>query len=249
VYDIQKGARLPEEGWQPRVETEAAFGREEALIKWLVEGYFPGNPGSRFVSATELRRMAKTSVAAAVSRGTLAAAADDLLGQWARTGNYPPTFARAGNEYFSLADMFQMLASALAGWQRAGVLPESVRLAHIYGPLEMTEEEGPREGTVTVSSVTRVAAELAGKLNNQEWKPLPDNIIPTWVTVDGVRLNAAQFLRLMAEALASPQPDARLKVRNSYMFSAVGEGFPRTRPRSDIGAAWTIKPARLGRPE
>jgi hypothetical protein len=245
AYDLVRGARLPAEGWRPQAETAAAFAREEAVVRWLVDSFLPANAGSRFVSVAELRGMTQTSVGTTVPAATLAAAARDLLDRWTRLGANPPEYAQAGSEYFSLADMFQMLATALARFDSSGAIPESVRLSPVYGPLEMTEEAGPREGSFTIAALASVAADLAPRLNDREWRPVPVNVVPSWVTVEAVRMNAAQFLRLMAEAYVQPTSDARLALRNSYMFSAIAEAFPKSRRRAEVGAVWTLKPATL----
>lgn len=249
AYDNPKSARLPEEAFRPRAEIDAAYGREEALVGWLVEEFFPANPSSRFLSCAELKRWAKSSAGNSVTRDQLAKATSDLLRQWAETGNHPPSYARADAEYFSLADMFQMLANALAGLHSGGSLAGSVPLMDVYGPIDMPEVQGPSLGSVTVASVARVSATLATALNSKTWRPVPENAVPGWVDIDGLRLNAAQFLRLMAEAFVAPMPDARLQVKTCQLVSSAGEMFPANRSRVDVGAVWTLKPARLVRAE
>jgi hypothetical protein len=244
-YENPKALVLPEEARQPRSELDAAFAREESVVKWLGEDFFPRNPGSRFVSTEDLRQMARPNANSNITRAQLASAVANLLELWNMQGNHPPSFAYGDGRYFSLADMFQMLASALAEYHRTGALPESVRLNPLYGPLEMPEDDGVASGDITVGAVARLCAELEPGLNNREWKPVPDNAVPSSVTVEGSRLNAAQFLRLMAEAYASPTSGKKLRVKTSQMFSPVGEGFPRSRLRSEVGSTWTLKPAKL----
>lgn len=171
-------------------------------------------------------------------------AANDLLGRWKEIGNHPPPYAAADGEYFSLADMFQMLAGSLARLHRGGSVPESIRLVTVYGPLEMPDDQGPSEGTVKIADLARTCSELSDRLNSQAWTPVPENAIPGRITVGGIQLNAAQFLRLMAEAIESPA-EGELKVRTCQMFSSAGQIFPTTRPRSDMGSVWTLKPVRL----
>ncbi|HEY3381781.1 MAG TPA: hypothetical protein VGK32_08435 [Vicinamibacterales bacterium] len=245
AYDNPKSAHLGQDGLQSREEIDAAFKREDAVLEWLAGSFFPANPGSRFIAMADLKHAAPTRVGASVSLEILRTAANDLLTEWSRAGNYPPFTARAGDEYFSLADMFQMLATALATWHRDGAWPPSVTLQHVYGPLEMTDDLGPLGRTVAVREVAAAASGLAEALNDQAWKPVPDNVVPTWVTVGALRLNASQFLRLMVEALAAPEPGRSLTTGMNYMFSSAAEMFPKGRPRRDVGALWTLKPARL----
>jgi hypothetical protein len=61
-------------------------------------------------------------------------------------------------------------------------------------------------------------------------------------------MNAAQFLRLMAQALVEPDPNAKVRVRMTYMYSGTAEVFPKTRAMEDTGATWTFKPAPLAAP-
>lgn len=247
VYDNPKAGRLPDEFRQPRAEMDAAFGREEATLRWLAEDFLPANPGSRFVSAASLKQMAATSLGSEVSREKLADASRYLLHEWQILGNNPPAFARAQDEFFSLADMFQMLANALAHYHQKGALPASVRLTQLYGPLDMPEESAATAtlGNVMVGSVARACAGIAPQRNADGWKPLPPNTVPPVVTVDGIRVSAAQFLQLMAEAFLSPNSSQTLQVRMSQMFSSASEMFPRTRRRSETGPTWTLKPATL----
>ncbi|MCX6631476.1 MAG: hypothetical protein NTW28_28010 [Candidatus Solibacter sp.] len=247
AYDNPKLVTLPPGTTRAKDEIDAAYGREEELMRWLVSDFFSANPGSRFISSSNLKGMAKTSVGSDVPRETLAKAVASLLAEWKITGNHPPSFGLADGEYFSLADMFQMLATSLAELDRKGSLPASVRLNPVYGPVDFDQDQGPSQGAVTVVSIARACAQLVQPLNNTAWKPFPDNFVPSRVVVDGTDLNAAQFLYLMAEAFSAPSPQNKLNVRTCQMSHGPALVFPVTRKLSEIGAMWTIKPARLRR--
>jgi len=247
AYDNPKSAHLGADGLAPRETVDAAAAREQAVLTWLAATFFADNPGSRFISIADLKGAARTSVGSPVPFEAVKAAAATFLTQWEATGNYPPIAARAGDEYLSLADMFQLLAASLAQYQRDGRWPQSVTLQRVYGPLEMTDATGPVGEKVKVGDVVASAAALADRLNSQSWKPVPDNVIPTWVTVGQTKVNAAQFLFLMADALAAPGPGRVLTTRINYMFAATADAFPKSRPRQDLGAFWTLKPAHLAR--
>ena len=237
AYDHPKSPVLPEAGMRPVQEVDAAFARDAATLEWLAGDYFPANPGSRFVSAADLRRMAATTLGSQVSRARLAELASALLEDWKVQGNHPPNFARAGGDYYSLADMFLLLSASLAEWRRTGALPDSVRLTHVYGPMQTTGEQGPPQGSVSVEAIAETCARLAPGLQNETWTPLPENVVPEWVEVGSLRLNAAQFLRLMAEAYASGDRAARLAVRTSVLFSEMAEAMPNTRGSFERGVA------------
>jgi hypothetical protein len=170
-----------------------------------------------------------------------------MLRLWG-SGTYPPSFAEVDGRYLSLADLFQVMTSALSEMHQTGKRPQSVRLAKVYGPLEITGGHGPNVGTVTAASVAKACATLADRLNDPAWKPLPNNIIPAGMTVEGIQMNAAQFLRLMAEALVAPSPETKLNVKMTYMYSEMSMVYPRSRPPVDQGATWTFKPAPMGPP-
>ena len=242
AYDNPKTPVLEPSQLRPPRETEEAFRAEEAVVGWLIDEFMRENPGSRFLSDSALMQLAKTSQESPVPAGKLREAVSNLFDQWQTNGNYPPTFASARGEYFSLADMFQMLVTAIAEYSRTGALPASAPLLPVYGPFEMTDEQGPAATTIPRSALIRACATLAPSLADQAWKPVPTNRIPGWVTVDGHRYNAAQFLRAMAETYLSPSgPD--LKMATSQMWSAAATILPSTRRRYEAGSAWTVKPA------
>ena len=247
AYDNPKNYSLPPDAVRSREQIDDAYAREEAAIRWLSEEFFAANPGSRFVSVSDLRGMAARGIASSVSRATIADAASNLLLEWKKLGA-PPAFVRGGDEYFSLAETFLLLTSALAARHRAGALPLSVNLAPIYGPLETSDEPGAAGQVLTAGAVDAACAALIERLRDTRWKPVPDNSVPHLVSIGDTRVNAAQFLRLMATALPASSPDARVRIEPASMFSTVGETFPRTRSRLEMGATWTLKPARLGAP-
>lgn len=249
AYGNPKLPRLPPEAFRDPAEIEAAFGREVASMEWLAGQFLPANPGSRWISSADLAWMAQTSNGSDVPSDKLRRATQQMLTRWKFIGNHPPEYARADGEYFSLADMFQMLVSALATRQKTGMLPDAVRLNLLHGPLEMVDDQGPSVGTLNVADIARAAAALAPVLTQQDGTPVPDNVIPAWITVDEVRLNPAQFLRLLAEMFLSPGAEERLPVKTSQTLHAPALLFPSTRGIADSGSTWTLKPARLRSPE
>jgi hypothetical protein len=244
AYDHPEAARLRPEALVDADAVTAAYAKEEALIRWLVEDFFPKNKGSRFLSSSDLRRMTPDSTGFTVSMADLKAGLSEQLKDWENTTR-PPPYMKAGVRYLSLADEFQVTADVLAELSRTGKLTSSVRVTKVYGPIEVPEDHGPNLGEVTVASVARVCADLVGRLHDQTWKPVPVNAIPSRVKIDGFDLNAAQFLRLMAEAIGSNPPQSKLKVKMTEMFSIVGEVVPKTRLPMEEGVAWTFKPAPL----
>jgi len=157
-----------------------------------------------------------------------------------------PNYAQAGGDYFSLAESFQLLAQALASADRSGSLPKQVKLTRMYGPLEIPETNmGLTVASFTVAEVMHAAAQLAPQLANDAWKVVPDNAVPASLQLSGKTVNAAQFLRLMAQACLDPTPDKILKINAVQMFSAATFMYPKNTSMPEQGSGWTFKPAPL----
>lgn len=244
AYNHPDQPAVPQDALRPAAEVDAAYAREDGVLQWLTHDFFPANTGSRFVSSSDLRKMAGPATGYNIDVPKLRSALEDTLRDWAGKPD-PPKYILADGHYLSLADMFQVMTDALAGFSRDGKLPSSVRVAPVFGPTETTKDSGPNSGEVTVASIARVCASLSAGLHDDAWRPVPRNSIPFRVTVDGIGLNAAQFLRLMAEALVTPNPAAKLQVRATSMFWGQDVTFLRTRSIRDEGASWTFKPAML----
>ena len=98
---------------------------------------------------------------------------------------------------------------------------------------------------MSIASIAKKCSEIESRLHDDTANPMPMNTVPSNVQVDGIYMNPAQFLRLMAEAIVNPSADAKLKVRMTYVFAGVAEIYPKTRSTEDVGATWTYKPAPL----
>ncbi len=244
AYDHPDQPALPATFRRPKTELEAAYANEDSLLKWLAGGFFPSEQGSRIVSSSDLARMAHSSTGFYLSMTGLRAALAEYLKTWGNDTFAPSAFQAEGH-YLSLADLFQVMTDALAVFHRSGKLPETVKVVPVYGPIRILTGHGPNEGDVTVESVASTCEKIATALHDESPGDIPKNAIPFGIEIDGMRLNAAQFLKLMARALVTPSPAEKLNVRMAYMFSAPGELYPKTRLLSDISFAWTLKPARL----
>jgi hypothetical protein len=244
AFDHPQRPKLPPDALRATLAVDAAYATEERLVKWLLEEIFPANPGSRFVSSTDLKQMTPPSTGFSVSVNGLRAALAGMLKKWGND-TFPPTYLLVDGRYLSIADMFQVMTDALAELDRKGQLPESVRVVPVYGPLQTTMSHGLNVGEVTVGSIAHVCAGIADALHDESWNPVPKNVIPPGVSIGDIRVNAAQFLRLMAAALVTPSPEAKLRVRMTYMFSGASQLFPKSRPMTEAGGTWTFKPAPL----
>jgi hypothetical protein len=222
----------------------ATYEKADASIKWMLTDYFPANPGSRFVSNADLRRMTPTNKNYSVSIDTLRASLKEALSDWG-INTYPPSYFKVGSRFLSLAEAFQVMNDALAELDRTGKLPQSILVVGVYGPIGMPGGHGPNIGEVTVASVAKQCSKIEARLHDDTANPMPANTIPAILNVDGIGVNAAQFLRLMAQALVDPTPTAKVNVRMTYMFPGTAQIFPKTRALEDTGATWTFKPAPL----
>jgi hypothetical protein len=244
AYTHPDNPKVPDEDRLSPDEVNAAYAKEETSLDWVVANIFNVAPGGRFVSNADLKRMAGEDTGFSVSVSELSASLKGELEKWG-IGTYPPSYFQVGSHYLSLAEAFQVMTDALAELSRTGKLPQSVKVVQVYGPIRMVIGHGPNLGDTTVAGVAKVCAQIAPGLHDDTGYPVPNNSVPGLLTVDGVTINAAQFLRLMAQALVDPTPDAKLKVRMTYMIAEIATVFTKTRSLEDVGATWTVKPAPL----
>lgn len=237
--------QLPAEALRNKEAVEAAFAREDELIDWLTDDFIPGHRGSHFVSNASLKKMTPPAWGYDLPMRALCSSVEQALKTWGDQPRPPKYLAVGDFQFLSLAEMFQVMADALAEESRTGKLPPTVRVAEVHGPLAMVGDVTPVLRETTVASVLRASAGLDAKLHDDAWKPVPNNVIPTRVKVDDLDLNPAQFLHLMAEALVAPSPDTKLTVKAENMFSTQDILTLRTRSARDMGVAWTYKPAPL----
>jgi hypothetical protein len=244
AYAHPDNPKLPAEDRLSEDEVNGAYAKDEASLNWVVTNIFNAKPGGRFVSSSDLKRMTPASTGYTISVDALRAAVKDELAKWGNN-TFPPSYFQVGHHYLSLAETFQVLTDALAELNRTGRLPQTVTVDRVYGPIGMPLGHGPNVGDVKVASVAKVCAQIAPGLHDDTGYPMPKNTVPPLLTVDGIGVNAAQFLRLMAQAVADPTTQAPLRVRMTYMFTEISGLFPKMRTMQDLGATWTVKPAPL----
>jgi len=236
AYEHPADPKLPADALRPAAETEAAWAKEDAVMQWLAEVYIPANAGSRFVADADLLKMAGLATGFEIATSDLRSALTDLLAKWGND-TYPTSYVRVGGHYLSLDE--------LAEFHRTGKLPQTVKTVKVYGPIRLVTGHGPNTGEVTVGELARICAELAGPLHDDSSTAVPKNAIPPLLKVNGMDLNPAQVLRLMAQAIVNPAPETSIRVRMTYMLAEAGGAFPKSRELFDDGFAWTIKPAPL----
>ena len=244
AYSHPDAPKLPMEFRAESGALSVMLAKEDAALEWLAGQYMEENPGSRFVSNADLRQMTPNSTGFPVPTELLRAALKEQLLLWGNN-TYPPSYFKVGDHYLSLAETFQVLTDALAEWNRTGSLPQSLTVAKLYGPVLMATGHGPNVGDVKIASLAKVCSEIDPALHDDSGYPVPKNMVPVALQVDGIGMNAAQFLRLMAQAVVDPKSDSELRVKMTYMFPGTAQLMPKTRAMQDTGATWTFKPAPL----
>ncbi len=247
AYAHPQSPGLPAEAVPAAKDVDAAFNSEQSAVSWLLEDFAP-NSGSRAVTSADLQHMTAPSTGFAVQTEPLRQTLADLLKRWGAE-TFPPPYLRVGDKYLSLADLFQVMTDALAGFHRTGKLPAEVFVAPTYGPLRLLTGHGPNVGEVSVASIAAKCSEIAASLHDNSVAAVPRNVIPSFLEVGGITVNPAQFLRLMTAALVDPSPDTKIRVRMTYMLAECGGVYPKSRPLSDAGFTWTLKPAPLLAPK
>jgi len=246
AYDKPRAPRLPDDALRSPDERAAEYDRERAVLEWLAGQFLPANPGSRFTSVAHLQELAGNASNVDLPRATLGEAADILHQHVRVNGGLPPTFVRTAARDLSLAETFLALAAALAQTSPGGSVPDVVRLSPIGGPLFVATGAPPHVGeSLDVASVLDTCRVLSKTLVSQTWTRVPTNVVPHEIAVGALTLTPAQFLAVMADTYRDHHVGRRVAVPAALMLSPVAEAVPRTRPVTDVGIVWTLKPARL----
>ena len=83
AYNHPDKPMLPADERRPAAEVDAAYAKEEAMLKGLTGDFFPANAGSRFVSTSDLRAMAGPSTGYDIDVTKLQSALEAALRDWA----------------------------------------------------------------------------------------------------------------------------------------------------------------------
>ncbi|MAF66921.1 MAG: hypothetical protein CMJ84_14855 [Planctomycetes bacterium] len=196
AYNHPDDPDLPPWLIRPQADIDANYQNIQEVLDWLVQSFFPANPGSRFVSVDALQSAFTSLNGQSLSRVELLDFAHDLLDGWGgATPAPPPAFVTSGERYLSLCDMTQCLVGMLAGY--GGSLPASVPLGRAIGPLNAALPSliPPQ---VAATDLLAAAAALDPALNSTAWAETPGYVVPSYLSVGSVQVNAAEFLYLCA---------------------------------------------------
>jgi len=251
AYGHTDSPGLPLEAIRPPDERRELYDASADTIEWLAEYGMPIFGGS-FVSNQDIKAMVDPGTGISVSQSEMAAAANDLLARWTllRYPNWVGTswgFCRGDYQYFSMADMYGLLAQALAEYDDQSALPASVPLVPINGPREGASPSQPwnRLGLRTIVDEATRQAEL---LIDDIWRVTPKNAVPTTSAPGGVDVNAMEFLLLMAEAYLVIYEDTTpgnplLSLYPSLQWPVTQAALDLEGKATDDGDSWTLKPA------
>jgi hypothetical protein len=233
---------LPKQAFNSEADVNAAFQKEQDALKWVVRNFVSENPGTQIVSNQDLLNMTPPCFGFRLSTASLRKSVGELDKSW-DDAPVPPKYANVDGSYLSLAQTFQVLADALVDRRRTGKLPENVEVLNVYGPIELPEGTGAAKGEVSGNAVAMAAVYIVPALHEDNWGPVPRNLVPSQVQVGGLTVNAAQYLHLLMKAFLLEDLETKLPVNPAAMIWAPEAVAFRTRPLADMGTIWTIKPA------
>lgn len=176
----------------PPEKTDEVFAIFEELIKFVAN-----HPELTPVTCTDLLDMVEPLPEnRLVSRRDVIRIAGKLVEDWV---NFPPEHVSAGGAHYSLADAFQAVTAAVAGYAAAERIPAEVEIREILGPTHtpvslglpyrrMTFMDIPRTSIPGVQ-VVRTAAAIAPKITDR---------IPSVIYVAGRELRDRQAARKTA---------------------------------------------------
>src|SRR5208282_1863215 len=124
--------QLPAEALLNKEAVDVAFAKEGELIDWLTDDFLPDHSGSHFVSNASLKKMTPPAWGYDVPMSALRSAVGQMLKTWGDQPNPPKYLAVRDFQFLSLAEVFQVMADALAEEGRTGKLPPTVRVAEVH---------------------------------------------------------------------------------------------------------------------
>jgi hypothetical protein len=253
--NFARGANPDRAEWKlprtrPAAETERAFQDFEEYIEFV-----KGQPGARFVTASELMTIYRDTAVARSFRQ------DDLL-RLARAVQHEITFQRLDGYALSAADVFSLLTEAAAAFIERNEWPSNTNVSALYGPARayVPPTGGVRSPGFRWSAFARAIRETADFCRTAH--RLPDEV---WIGAES--LSPADYLATLAQTVESAMTSGKVPtdiVRREGHYTAeryVAEDSPRLwgwvifpegfhAPHLMELArlqAWTLKPAILQR--
>jgi|GEM_PF-2434165 hypothetical protein len=227
-----------------RQEIETNYQTAKTSLQYLAKDVVRDNPGTRFVGNDDLIQMVAPAEYWQVSKDKLDVLARWLLLKWT---DRPPAFVSDGTDFYSLRDLFILLAKAIAS-----DYPQSVELTFAYGPFEevMDTDALGLDAADLKTAAKSITDTLAP---TKQWQLTPKNTLTSTYQVGGQSLTVTQLLYAMAQLYASTVANTPL---NTFEVPAT-QSMPETlaimaglscTDRCQ-GTIWSLKPARIRAPK
>lgn len=184
-----------------------------------------------------------------VSIEAVEAIARALVAGWT---DRPPLFVQAGEGYFTLAESFELLTLALGEYAQRQIFPAQVPFYKVIGSLERVSPSPQAMETPTIEILT-LASELAAQFKDRTWRPTPFYIIPSTIFVGISPVNAAEFLRLMADlfiVFREGRAPGLVRLVPSQSLPGSAEIYAKiSLLQFPGGILWSLKPAKIFTPK
>jgi hypothetical protein len=244
AYANPDAPELPKDLLNSPDEIDHNYANIETNLVWIAGTYLAENPGSQFVSPSELRDMTTTESWETVQEAELDAASRWLVENWS---DVPPDYAFDGTEYYSLRDVYGVLAMGTSLYPPVdGAWP----IVTWFGP----EGDTPSAGNVTVD--VDDLRDAAGKVLNtiisrdDGWTERPAQLVAGTITVGDVTLNQAQMLYAMAWLYTADFSGANIveiDVPDTNNWPATANLMEQFLCTACEDSSWTLRPATVER--
>jgi len=249
AYAHPDNPKLPPEAVLSREEIEANYRKSEEILRYLVEDFFPKNPGSHFVSNADLLEMSQDRLPRKVSRAEVIPIARLLLNEVVSEGDVKrlPPYVFHKEHYYCLTELLQLFSEAVGAGEEFGKPPREIELTHVFGPIDSAE---PVASAFSVSEkvIRKVSHEFAERFAPGHWEVLPSNIVPGKVDLgEGKQCNGGEILLALATFCAKEpaKRDGRVEIQPCRLMPITAEIIPFPEYVSFPGVCWTYKPGVL----
>lgn len=228
-YSHPDSPELPDELLQSASEREKRYAQTEQSLQYLGQRLSEDPAALKFVSADQVVDLFTSDDYWNVDKDELEQIALWTLNQW---DSAPPNWVYDGEDFYSLADAFALLAAGLTG-----SLTDSDLVSNVYGPWSVSQAQAP----ATDVSVDDLRALLEGDL-------IHDGRIDETYEVGGQTLTATQLLyalsylyvydRHSVDASVIHVPDTATAPETFGLLGTLGCA-------NCLDTSWSLKPARF----
>lgn len=212
-------------------ERERGYVQTEQALNYLLNTYLADQPeDSGFVSADQVAELVTSEDYWTVDDAELEAIAASIVRNW---NGRPPAYAYDGMDYYSMADSFGLLVSALGGRSGEGAV------SSWYGPWSLSESETP-SAVVRAEDLLSFADEFGEETE-----------IESSYTIGGTSYAAGQVLYAMAFQYllhADSAFDGEWNAVEIPKTRSIPESYGLLEELGCVGCAdtsWSLKPARF----